>query len=264
MNGELLDLVQISSNAKAFLNGGSYNYVVPQYTESVRFFIKGKPTFLESLVRGKNQEFTEVASSVTNWYEYLKEFDTKDVLLSLGMVEEQDVSLSAFANGVPKWSILTKDNKDLVVAWYRRWYRDEYINKWHVELYGVPAVITRSGLIESTDGLKETMISSLSDIIELSKNIKEESWAKFFENAKNKLIAEEDIISKNISCSYPELNHRLIEAVSSGWCFGGMGSWNDSPPYSAHVLGLDEEFKRVTENLYSTYLKAIEGTVNVY
>jgi len=264
MNGELLDLVHISSNAKSFLKCGISDYIKPQYTEEVKFFIKGEPTFIEKLVRGKDQKFMEVASTVIDWFEYLKGSNTKDVFLSLGKVEEQDINLSAFANGLLKWSILTKDSKGSLVAWYRSWYRDEYINKWHVELYGLPASIINSGIVESIDGLEEEMISSLTDIMELAVNIKEESWATFFDKARNKLVGKDVTVSSHISSSYPELNHRIIEAVSSGWCFGGMGSWNDSPPYSAHVAGLDENFRKVTEKLYSTYLIAIEATVNVY
>ncbi|TCT17118.1 hypothetical protein EDC18_101415 [Natranaerovirga pectinivora] len=264
MNGELLDLVQISSNAKAIIRGGSSEFSQAQYIESVKFFIKGQPTFIEKLVRGKDQKFREVASSVNDWYEYLVSCDTKDVFLSLGKVEEQDINLSAFANGVPKWCMLTMKDNGSLLAWYRRWYRDEYINKWHVEFYGLPSNLLDSGIIESAEGLKEALYSRLTDIIELSQNIREESWVSFFERARKKLVDDEPVVSNHISGSYPELNHRLIETVSLAWCFGGMGSWNDSPPYSAHTAGLDEEFKRVTEGLYNIFLDVIEATVNVY
>jgi len=46
------------------------------------------------------------------------------------------------------------------------------------------------------------------------------------------------------------LGERWELAGEQGGVFGGMGSWNDSPPFSAHEHGLSDEFEKTTSALY--------------
>lgn len=43
---------------------------------------------------------------------------------------------------------------------------------------------------------------------------------------------------------------KLTYAYDSSHIFGGMGSWNDSPPFTAHEMGISEEFERITDDFY--------------
>lgn len=47
----------------------------------------------------------------------------------------------------------------------------------------------------------------------------------------------------------PEENLRIFEAASTADVFGAMGSWNDSPPYMAHEIGLDKEYEFLSNKL---------------
>ena len=44
--------------------------------------------------------------------------------------------------------------------------------------------------------------------------------------------------------------------------FGGMGSWNDSPPYYAHEKGLESEYDSLTEELLTQIRLALLYSVN--
>ncbi|MGY3779490.1 hypothetical protein [Isobaculum melis] len=45
--------------------------------------------------------------------------------------------------------------------------------------------------------------------------------------------------------------HDKAKRVVAATCvFGGMGSWNDSPPYSAHQLDMEKEFEEITSTFY--------------
>lgn len=60
----------------------------------------------------------------------------------------------------------------------------------------------------------------------------------------------------------PEKNKALFAAASRAWVFGGMGSWNDSPPYLAHEQGLDGDYERLSAALHRQIMLAVLYAVN--
>ena len=42
---------------------------------------------------------------------------------------------------------------------------------------------------------------------------------------------------------------QLLKAASIADVFGGMGSWNDSPPYIAHEKGMENEYNNLSNRL---------------
>lgn len=81
---------------------------------------------------------------------------------------------------------------------------------------------------------------ALTDIAQLAEAIGEQHWKQaFFDRARQTLANE----------SLPEYE-RLQLACEQTHVFGGMGSWGDSPPFSAAEHGLLEEFETATEALY--------------
>jgi len=81
---------------------------------------------------------------------------------------------------------------------------------------------------------------ALTDIAQLAEAIGEQHWKQaFFDRALQTLANE----------SLPE-RERLQLACEQTHVFGGMGSWNDSPPFSAAEHGLLAEFETATEALY--------------
>ena len=81
---------------------------------------------------------------------------------------------------------------------------------------------------------------ALTDISTLAEAIGELHWKRaFFDKAARTL--------ENESMPFEE---RLRLACEQSHVFGGMGSWNDSPPFSAHEHGLSDEFEKTTSALY--------------
>lgn len=88
---------------------------------------------------------------------------------------------------------------------------------------------------------------ALTDIAQLAEAIGEQPWKQaFFDRALQTLANE----------SLPE-RERLQLVCERTHVFGGMGSWSDSPPFSAAEHGLLEEFGTATVALYEIRLLAM-------
>ena len=60
----------------------------------------------------------------------------------------------------------------------------------------------------------------------------------------------------------PKINARLFYSAKISNVFGGMSSWNDSPPYYAHEKGLESEYDSLTEELLTQIRLALLYSVN--
>ena len=76
-----------------------------------------------------------------------------------------------------------------------------------------------------------------------------------FENIRNTLYGQ-------TLFKIPEINARLFYSAKISDVFGGMGSWNDSPPYYAHKKGLESEYDSLTEELLTQIRLALLSSVN--
>lgn len=77
-------------------------------------------------------------------------------------------------------------------------------------------------------------------IAELADDIGETHWAKcFFRPAY--LVLTDNALS---------IDEKLIKAIRYTQVFGGMGSWLDSPPFSAEIHQKTTEYDQLTDALY--------------
>ena len=60
----------------------------------------------------------------------------------------------------------------------------------------------------------------------------------------------------------PEINARLFYSAKISNVFGGMGSWNDSPPYYLHEKELEIEYDKLSEELLTQIRLALLYSVN--
>lgn len=81
---------------------------------------------------------------------------------------------------------------------------------------------------------------ALTNIAQLAEAIGEQHWKQAFFDRALQTLANESIPA----------HKRLQLACEQTHVFGGMGSWNDSPPFSAAEHGLLEEFGTATAALY--------------
>ena len=92
-----------------------------------------------------------------------------------------------------------------------------------------------------------------------------------FQNFANIFTKALDMLNgKNIENNYykkyfsllPEINARLFSSAGISDVFGGMGSWNDSPPYYACEKGLENNYKNLSNELLTQIRLAILYSVN--
>jgi len=76
-----------------------------------------------------------------------------------------------------------------------------------------------------------------------------------FENIRNTFYGE-------TLFKIPKINARLFYSAKISNVFGGMGSWNDSPPYYAHKKGLEIEYDNLSEELLTQIRLALLYYVN--
>ena len=81
---------------------------------------------------------------------------------------------------------------------------------------------------------------ALTEIAQLAEAIGEQHWKQAFFDRALQTLANESLPA----------HERLQLACEQTHVFGGMGSWNDSPPFSAAEHGLLNEFEKATEALY--------------
>ncbi|MDO7907755.1 hypothetical protein Q5741_15190 [Paenibacillus sp. JX-17] len=105
----------------------------------------------------------------------------------------------------------------------------------------------------------------LQGIGELADAIEESFWReKFFEPGLNILkgILPVPKMSFDLPAIYSEQASRMLNAAYKSWVFGGMGSWNDSPPYSAYQHQKEKEYEELTSQLYEALLGCVQSAVN--
>ena len=59
-----------------------------------------------------------------------------------------------------------------------------------------------------------------------------------------------------------EKGRRLVSAANVADLFGGMGSWNDSPPYYAQKAGRESDYDRLSQALFDELRAAVLYAVN--
>ncbi|MGM1049720.1 MAG: hypothetical protein ACQEXX_26795 [Bacillota bacterium] len=103
----------------------------------------------------------------------------------------------------------------------------------------------------------------LKRIGQLAVDIDEEFWNNdFFKPAIERLDGVVTSMPMELPEIYSDEAQKLLNAVYKAWVFGGMGSWNDSPPYSAHLHQLEKEYNDYTGDLYHTLLQCSHAVAN--
>ncbi|CEN53435.1 conserved hypothetical protein [Capnocytophaga canimorsus] len=91
----------------------------------------------------------------------------------------------------------------------------------------------------SMEKLENEFYNSLKEMEHLAISIDFEGFANIFRKG-CKILENQDI----------SIKERLIKAYNITNVFGGMGSWNDSPPCYAHAKGIIEKYYFLTDQFY--------------
>ncbi len=249
MNGQLHHLIQVVDTCSKYLNGKSQNVLDDKHYSSLVFIKQNENTIIKKLM-GKPTSELVIATKISEFQKYLENNKCKKVYIHLS-VEEDDINLSAYANGIAGQLMVCEFN-NYIEIWRNSFnYNGE---KWDVVYYMIDRSNKQYKPVKRN--LKEEyikLINCYESLEEFALLIEQKYWAEFFEKGKRNLLDIPDLERNEIN--------KVIQNIK--WPFGGMGSWNDSPPYSAHEKGLDEDFKVKSNMLYNQLHVVIEAILNM-
>lgn len=88
------------------------------------------------------------------------------------------------------------------------------------------------------------------------------AWSENFSSARRVLSADEPDAGYHADiadyATFGTEQRQILGAVSAGWVFGGMGSWNDMVPPEAHAM----DYERVSERHFRALIDAICALAN--
>lgn len=250
MNAELQHMAELVITAKSFLNTGAMPEMKMQkhIKEVIFVFAPQKRLFSNKVV---------TAHATGDWLAALRKKGLTGITLYAN-TKEDDINQLGFANGIRDITIGTGYQKDSA-AWAKLWVFNQESANWTVSYKEIPKQggLPAIDIDDPTGPLRQT----LTGISALAGRIACGHFQQVFLEAGALLSKEMDMRSFP---AMPEANERLYHAAAKAWVFGGMGSWNDSPPYMAKDKGLLEEYETLTADLYQRIMTAILYAVNCW
>ena len=249
MNGEIAQVCNIVLATKSALkkrNGIKYR---PAYYEKETEFI-----FLD------NQKYK--AKNVEEWFEYCINRGLQNIKFLIP-TSVKDRGFLGFIN-TSQASLVCFFENNLVTYFIPKW--EYFDNKWYITYTEHKCENPPKKKPKFSDNT-EDFKNILSKIATLADKINFPNFGNTFRKAFNILNGES---FENIRNTFygqtlfkmPEINARLFCSAKISNVFGGMGSWNDSPPYYAHEKGLESKYDSLTEELLTQIRLALLYSVN--
>lgn len=257
MNGQMFQIASIvAASKKAMQSKAPIKYFPAKYENRIEF------SFLPQMSFWGMKKYT--APNVSAWFEQIKNKQVIDVKL-LCPYSVKDRTLLGFSNTTES-SILCFHRNGKVTYFVADWQFDSVQKNWNIlysehEWSNPPS--KKPQFENNTDSFREVLLS----IRELAIKIECENFAHIFSSAINLLDGFSEYPDKKyglelILPEIPQQHLQMFEAASIADVFGGMGSWNDSPPYMAHKKGLDKEYETLSAELLKNIRLAILYAIN--
>ncbi len=251
MNGEVSELCTLTACAREALKGGArFEYRMGKYVNSERFVFVPK------------NRAEVIENSAEGWFGRLRSLGLNDIIM---LLPRTDRKLHGFSNSSNGCIVCFFDTGN-VTYFTQNWTFDSKMKLWNVEFHESEWSSAPEKKPVFDDNSAE-FSSALSDIARLADKIEESFWADIFRQARDMLDGERECDSccedrfLNIR-GIPERNRRIYCAAAKADVFGAMGSWNDSPTWSAHEKGLSEEYDVLSTKLFSEIQRALLFAVN--
>lgn len=169
------------------------------------------------------------ANGAADWYRKLAARRLRDIKL-LSPTAVEDRRLLAFSGGAP-FLIACFYEEKIVTGWRADWSFDQTARGWNIQWNEAPFKNAPASPppFKAHTGAFSTVLAQIG---QLAGRIRAENFSALF------------------------------AAASRAWVFGGMGSWNDSPPYMAHEQRLDDDYERLSAALYQQIMLAVLYAVN--
>lgn len=255
MNGEMYQICSIvAASKKAIQSGDIIQYTPANYVNSITFSFLPEKKFFGT------KKYT--APNVPAWYKHMKGRGLQDVkfLCPFAVKTRQ---LLGFSNTTES-SILCFLKSGEISCFTADWQIDREKKQWNIvysEHEWTGPSLKKPHFENNTDSFRQVLleIQSLADQIDCK------NFAKIFNRAKNLLDGVNEYPDEKYGLALPQMpqeNLQIFEAASCADVFGGMGSWNDSPPYMAHEKGLGKEYERLSNELLKNIRLALLYAVN--
>lgn len=256
MNGEMFQICMLVNAVRNAMEGKKeFTYSCEEYVNSMSFSF---------LPQGKGEEPREV-SAPREWYEGCIRKGVNDMKF-LAPLKYQDRSLLGSANA-GRTCIAAFQGDGAVTYWTAVWEFDSILRKWNVGYRENRWKEPPAGKPRFRDNTAE-FLDVLLRIGEFAEEIECGDFAGIFRNAWAILSGREEIPDRHGNGrpvtlpDFPESRRRMFYAASKADVFGAMGSWNDSPPYCAHIKGLDDMYDRLSDELLMQIRLAVLFAVN--
>jgi len=257
MNGELHQLLLLAANANRYLHMNEYrpfDGFGDRNVFNLAFYDED----------GQPIPTMPAADPVKSWIKDLKKRRCRGVLVIQTGTPGNERESSGFIGGGRRWILVARfDGFD--EHWSAHWQLGQRApaTRWDI---AYRCRRTTSMTIDpntyNLEASKRRLEQALTNIGELAHEIGEEHWKINFFDAALGILEGTVSFKRKLPESYSEQAQRVCAAVYRCWVFGGMGSWNDVPPYSAHEHGKSAEFDAYSDTLYDAMQNALEAAVN--
>jgi hypothetical protein len=185
---------------------------------------------------------------------------------SVGGDHLPDRMLAGFVGGAGRWLVETVSPRGSDY-WEGRWEVGDQSRSdrriWRVTYARVlHNQVTQKSDLPDFENLKRSLSIALEQIQSYAASHRLDYFAKVFESSRSQLSAEMPKGSFHPDLTPPGqlslTGRQLLSAAQIGWVFGGMGSWNDSPPNDAEK----DEYERVSEQLFVVLNRTYVGIAN--
>jgi hypothetical protein len=250
MTGEMYQVCNIVASAKNALKSDSGIFFEPvKYEKSIVFQFSGKKP------AGKKQS---QADSVKEWFEKCRKRGLEDIKF-LTPIDVKERHLLAFVNVRQNLLTCFFNNGD-VTCFNAYWEFNKEKEGWDItyieNLWDNPPK-EKPRFHDNT----ESFINVLNQIKIFARTIECNDFADTFHKA---ALAATGVYTEKteMGIKLPEKNMNIFRAASIADVFGGMGSWNDSPPYMAHEMNLDKQYEDLSGELHKQLTLAVLYAVN--
>lgn len=255
MNGQMYQICSIvAASKKAIQSGSMIKYTPTSYENTIAFsFLPENKLFWAK---------KHTAPNVSAWFTYMKKKGLLDIKF-LCPVTVKDRQLLGFSNTTES-SILCFFKSGEISYFVADWQFDSEKKQWNI-LYSehewTCQPLKKPHFENNIDSFRQV----LSEIQSLADQIGCKNFAHIFNSAKNLLDGSNEYPDEKYGFALPQIPQdklQIFEAASCADVFGGMGSWNDSPPYMAHEKGLDKEYENLSSELLKNIRLALLYAVN--
>ncbi|BBH24441.1 hypothetical protein Back11_57860 [Paenibacillus baekrokdamisoli] len=264
MNGELHHLMLLASFGNLYLLKNILEEP-KHYKDNSHYLIKFIPEY-----KDKKHLFSLFSKSLKeydtlSWMHDLRERKCKGIFIFNSDRSKDERITSAFVGGGRRWGLICQfDNFNEL--WIANWELEEKPpnTRWEISYNkldfreNIKLKKRQSDLLDLSNQLR----SALVNLSQLAHEIQEDFWRESFFDKGIQILDGIIIAEDQLSSIYSVEAQRIINTVYSSWVFGGMGSWNDSPPYSAQQHGKETEYNDFSNALYETMMDCIEGATN--